>query len=100
MFEPFKLTNWVTVRETCDIGYRINSSEEVDFILGGQGSAASFELCMDRGALRKMVDQGIQAILAMNATEDDDETAEKAAKEAAEKAADEETATPPVDESA
>ena len=64
MFETFKLTNWALVRENCDIDYRINTTEEVDILLGDQ--SASFELCLDAASLRKLVNQGNQALQEMH----------------------------------
>ena len=99
MFETFKLTNWALVRENCDIDYRINTTEEVDILLGDQ--SASFELCLDAASLRKLVNQGNQALQEMHRlAEKEAEDEKEEEKKAAERAAAVESGMSPVDESA
>ena len=84
MLETFKLTNWVVAREGCQISYNTLSGADVDFSLGDQ--AASFDLCLDRSALREFVRLGSQALQEMEsllaAEEEEDKKAAKAKNDA------------------
>lgn len=60
MFDNLTVSSWVGIREDCPISYRINGSDDVEFICGS--GRRTFEFVFSAGALRTFAAQSTEAL--------------------------------------
>lgn len=67
LFSPLKVVSWASAHADCPMRYKITSPDELVITFGS--GANEFELSLDDGALRALVQLGTEALTEMDTGE-------------------------------
>lgn len=68
MYEPLKVVTWASVKGQCSIRYSVHSDDDMVFTFDNE-----FELVLDKRALHKLLEAGVEAATKMAAYPDEDD---------------------------